>query len=609
MVLNIFATLFVLGITFIHSIYGLFSGIINAFCAIVAMVVAFGYFQAVNDLLTGQFHLHPSYTEPLAFILLFVITLSALRFAADSFIRGNVSVPMWADWGGGAICGFVIAQICIGVLVLGVLMLPLGPTVMMFTRYERNVDNDRDPDTNRVEFEAHNLLLQSDRFTVGLFNLLSNGSLRTNTQFETVYPDFTDWVFYTANTVQEESLTAPLRTEERDGFTEGIRVDTWWIQDQPPAKNITVYRPELPTKENISTRRRNVVDMLPNFEYLGYQIDSGNALLGVRLVLRPASSDIADKKMAGNHRFRPTMIRIVGDVGTGDDAEPRQFVPQIIGGGDPVAVDNYRVVDYDANFSLPAGEDIRIDVLFEVPEDFTPRFIEYRRHARAPLTATDKSEQKPLDQLAAPYRDERGNYVRGRLGSFIDTIIRENSGPITALPITLNRNAGASATFTGDKLASIETGQVLAGYVDDLQGTGLSGAKDFEVPDDKRMLQFQAETRKLKSLLGQVFNFVGGRTNTYLAVDTSGRQYPLAGYYTLTNRNGRQYLTLFYTPDPAAVGYQGRLDKLESSTRRELENDENAVLGLIFVLPPGTCINAIRAGASNVDLQETFCVN
>ncbi len=60
MILNIIALVLILGITFMHSIFGLFSGLINVFCAIAAAVVALGCFEAVNDLVTSEMGLHPS---------------------------------------------------------------------------------------------------------------------------------------------------------------------------------------------------------------------------------------------------------------------------------------------------------------------------------------------------------------------------------------------------------------------------------------------------------------------------------------------------------------------------------------------------------------------
>ena len=42
MILNIAVLALILAITFMHSLFGLFSGLINALCAITAMCVALG---------------------------------------------------------------------------------------------------------------------------------------------------------------------------------------------------------------------------------------------------------------------------------------------------------------------------------------------------------------------------------------------------------------------------------------------------------------------------------------------------------------------------------------------------------------------------------------
>ncbi|MCK4343045.1 MAG: CvpA family protein, partial [Phycisphaerae bacterium] len=393
MILNIFATLFVLGITFIHSIFGFFSGIINVFCCIVALAVAFGFAEPVNDLLTGTAHLHPGYTEPFTLVLLFVITLLVLRLLADNLIRGNVRVPMYVDWGGGAVCGFVIAQICVGVAVLGFLMLPLGGRVMTFSRYERDENNQVDPDTDRVVFEENHLLLRSDEFAAGLFSLLSNGSLRGGTTFAGVYPDYPEWVFWSGNQVQSEALTAPVRDKTRDGFKDGLRVAFWWehkVDENPFSRAFTQYREKLPTRESPQ----------PEYQNMNYEVGPGNRLLGVRLTLRDGSAD--RRKDSAHHRFRPSMIRLVGDVVFSEDArEPRHYIAQVIGGADSKLdpLSDLRIADLDNNFSCEAEKDI--DVYFEVHEAFEPRFIEYRRHARAALTEADWQEFPPPDRLSA----------------------------------------------------------------------------------------------------------------------------------------------------------------------------------------------------------------
>ena len=61
MVLNICALLFVLGITFMHSLFGLFSGIINVFCTITALAVAFGCAEPLTRAVTGNVPVPPEY--------------------------------------------------------------------------------------------------------------------------------------------------------------------------------------------------------------------------------------------------------------------------------------------------------------------------------------------------------------------------------------------------------------------------------------------------------------------------------------------------------------------------------------------------------------------
>ena len=176
MVLNICALLFVLGITFMHSLFGLFSGIINVFCTITALAVAFGCAEPLTRAVTGNVPVPPEYVVPAALVLLFVVTLLVLRTLADNVVRGNVRVPMYVDWAGGAVCGFINAQICVGVIVLGFLLLPWGGRVMMYSRQERDPENTINSETGRVEFHTNPLWLRSDQFTTGLFSLLSQGS-------------------------------------------------------------------------------------------------------------------------------------------------------------------------------------------------------------------------------------------------------------------------------------------------------------------------------------------------------------------------------------------------------------------------------------------------
>ena len=600
MILNVFALLFVLGITFVHSLFGVYSGLINVFCCITAMSVAFGYAEPLNHLLTAQVSaLPPTYTEPLVFVLLFVITLAVLRTLTDTFMRGNVRVPMYIDWIGGGICGFVIAQICVGVMVLGFLMLPWGGRVMMFSRYERSTDNQVDSETGRVEFAHNGLWLSSDAFTVGLFNLLSGGSLKGTTHFAEVYPDYPEWVFWSGNTVQAESFTAPLR-DGGDGFKDGLKVEKWWEQTAKLPSEMLRYRPQVPTKDVPK----------PPYEPREYKLRSGHHLVGVRLALTNASAD-RDKTTA-YHRFRPSMIRLVGDIERPDGSrDPKHYIPQILGGADPSVGNNLRIVDLDTNIGLPAGGDTKIDAYFEVADGFKPRFVEYRRHARAAVLQSSLAKAAPTDRIAAaPVAGGEGADRATGAARFIDTVNREFSGERDLLPFAMKADK-----LRGTLDVELEGTQLVSGHLTGdrsalaaTEAQAENSVKAFKLPEGKRLFQLQTKPRQAASLPGQAMNFAGSIVNQYQAFDSQGNAYFLAGYYAIVEREGQPFVELFYTPDPEGTGFRGQLDFKTSGVRKALQDQDDAVLGLLFLVAPGSEIVAVGSQGGRVEFGDSFVI-
>ena len=490
MVLNIAALLFVLGITFVHSLFGLYSGLINVFCCLASLAVAFGYFEALNDLLTGRFHLHPAYTEPLSLVLLYVITHVLLRVVADRWLRGNVRVPAYLDWVGGALCGLFIGQVTVGIMVLGFLMLPWGERVLLFSGLQRDPENrsysevalppEQRRQDERAAFIRNRLWLRSDQFAAGVFGLLSGGSLRGPTAFPSVYPSFPDWVVWTGNTVQRESSPVPYRDESGgDGFARGIAVESWWEQTGKLSEDFTRYRKVRPGPD----------DPKPAYQRLEYKPMPGRKLIGVRLVLRRESADRS--KGGAYHLFRPSMLRLVGDIGSGADVRPAHYLAEVLGGADANLGDNLRIVDPDNNLGLVAGAENRIDVYFEVDENFTPRFIEYRRHARAPLTAAALAKTAPAVRLAAagsagPAEDRASGAAR-----FIDVVNRGASGGTDRLPFVLRlerMRTDLNVTLEGGLLVSGR----LAGERSVYEAPGDEAERQvgrFKAPEGRRVFQ------------------------------------------------------------------------------------------------------------------------
>lgn len=609
MVVNLAALLFVLGITFVHSLYGLFSGILNALCAVLALIVAFGYFEPLNELITGQFHLHSNYTEPLTLALLFAITLTVLRVLADRLLRGNVRVPMYLDWVGGAACGFIVGQICVGVMVLSFLMLPWGGRAVTFDYVVRDPEGrlyqdaalppDERKQDERVVFTIGRLWLRSDEFAAGLFARVSRGSLRGDVAFGSVYPDFAEWVRWTGNTVQPESLTAPLRDDKQDGFQQGVRVENWWDQTAKLSDETTRYRKDAPTLRNDN----------PSYQRLEYRPQQGNRLIGLRLTLLRAAADIA--KSSTDHRFRPTQIRLVGDLVSPDGSrQPVHYVPQVLGGADPRVGTNLRIVDPDANFSLPATDQVRLDAYFEVAEGFEPRFIEYRRRARAPVTAAQLAKTPPTERLSAtgtaagePARDQATGP-----GRFVDAVNRNHSGGIDRLPfaLRLERLRGdLSITLDGRLLASGRiAGDRSAWSVPENEAE--SNVVRLKPPEGKRVFQLQTRARRAASLAGQALNFAGAITSQYYVYDNTGERYELVGYYAVVKRGGEDYFELVYLPDDPS--FRQMLDFRDGQVRRLLQDQDDAILGLLFTVPPGKSIVALDAGAGRIEFGEAIAV-
>jgi hypothetical protein len=589
MALNICALLLVLGIIFMNSIFGLFSGLINAFCAIIAAVVALGYSEALNDLVTKQTGLHPSYSEPACLIVLFVITLVVLRMAVDKGIRGNVRVPMYLDWGGGALAGIVIGQICVGILLLGVMMLPFGGRVMQYQRYERDENNDVD-DRGYVEFHRNSIWLRSDEFTTGLVNLLSNGCLRGKTPLAAVYPDFPEWVSWSGNTVQPESITAPRRDNKGDGFERGLRVALWW---EPKGSLEGRYRKELPTREN----------QAPPYTREVYKPEAGMKLIAVQLEMDQSSADQAGKE-SPYHRFRPTMIRVVGDV----DEQPRHYVARLLGGVDPNIGDALRIADVDNDFAISASAKTVVNAYFEVDEGFRPRFVEYRRHARAavPREPADKPPDEALAVAAATTaRPQRGSGTRSGRTGFIRTLVQPY-GDTDDLPFKMSAarvRGGTDVTIDGELFVS---GRI-AGDQERLEASGDEAAVGkFKRPTGLRLCQIHFEPYKAQTVVGDVFNYAARTANQYSAYDNEGNQYELVGYFAIVPRRGKPYLELFFAggqDDPLRVSFGGMLD-FKHIEPREL-TQEQAELGLLFLVPPGKTIREIanQQGDGVTDLR------
>ncbi len=585
MALNIIAIFLVGAITFMHSMFGLFSGVINVVCSLIALMVAFGFYTPINDWLTLSFGLHPAYCEPVTLVLLFAATLAGLRTAADNLIRGNIHLPNYVDWVGGALCGFINAQIAVGVLVIGTLMLPLTGRVLMFERYERTPE--RDPQHAALAaFERHSLWTRPDEFAVGTFSLFSNGVVRGGTTFASVYPNFMDSVFFANNTVQPEASPVPYRDKKNggDGFREGLRVVEWW-EHQGPLEGR--YRDGVPTER----------DQKPPMKPATLNAGVGRRLLGVHLQLLGKSADRSNRTRM--HLFRASQIRLVGTSGSGS---PIQYTPLAIAGANNDLAGAVRLVDLDNNFSAEGG-DTPIYVYFEVGEDFRPAFIEYRRHARAGMnTEMAKAAPSPLSAVLAA---ATGGAPAPRESTGRAVFFEGGSGDNENLPFdiameALRRGSGSDIRLDGELFAA---GRLFGNKDRFTPGPNVAVAKRFKLPEGFRLLQIKYQPKKAESIVGQVFNYAA-RVNQYRVLDSNANPYPLMGYYVTAKRGNQDIFEIFYNPpnDPVEPAYNGQLD-FKHIEAAEVNNETTEVTLLFLVKRGSTVIRVENQKSEGADVQ------
>jgi hypothetical protein len=504
MILNIVALFLTIAITFMHSIFGFFSGVVNLCCTIFAAVVALAFFEPVSALINAQFGGYPGYTEAIVVCLLFVVALIALRMAADNGIRGNVRVPMYMDWGGAALFGFLNAQIIVGMLLISTFLLPLGGRVMGFERYERDPDRNHPDHPELANFQRNSLWLRPDDMTVWIVKTLTGGSMRGSTPLAAAYPDFADWAFFTTNTVQWESSPAVPRGSKRDGAKRGIAVISWWEQSEPVLGR---YRKEVPSKDRPQ----------PPMTQVTFKPAAGKKLLVVQMALKPDAADY--ERTRGIHLFRPTMLRVVGD----SRGAPQHYPARIVSNVDSLIEGHARLADLDTNFSAEAGGgDVEAEVYFEVDEDFVPRFIEYRRAARASLAPRDvaqlesESGRRPREardlRLGSAAAEVATREPTGRgVMRFVDAI-EFPSGGVRGLPqeLSLQRVRSAGGEVEGEALKSVRISGERSRLAPEFEAPSV---KEFYQPEGYHICQIRMKPSKARTIVGQVFHFVARTVN------------------------------------------------------------------------------------------------
>ncbi len=372
MILSLIAALFVLLVAAFWAMQGVFSSAIMLIETIVALMVAFGYYEPVAGLATEYI---PEYAHGAALVLLFAVTLTVLRLLTDKFIPGNVQFPMPVDRAGGGLLGLLTGLLLIGTTLTGVQMLPIGPAPLGFQRVSF------DPPGRR------SIWLNPDGFAVSMAGLLSTGRFGGE-PLERAHPDFLGELATTNTGFQVES--------RRIVPPNSMAVKNYWQVDAIDAVTQT---------QQGETWKRDFTKSAPD--------DSSRKFMIVRVAIDGIAADKTDGTNEPSFvRFTPAQFRLVGKAGDGAGA----MSPVVIASGlsdifsekvgsklDPFRAQ--RVVKWKADQRFGLGNDnaaaiakdgkYQIDVAFEVAPEFSPWFVQFKANGRAEMNPSQMLKKPP----------------------------------------------------------------------------------------------------------------------------------------------------------------------------------------------------------------------
>ena len=208
MILLAIVIILVLVVAFYHSMQGFFSATLSAIIAVIAAAVAFSLHEPIVEALIGGKMSNTAHGMVL--IMLFTVTYLALRILVDSMVPGNIRLPAMVDKIGGGVMGLVAGAFVMGILMIALQELPLGSSIMGYTRYETADDrqlavpgsgqigrkqmagvyNELKSDTPGTFDESQRHSLYVDDLVVNTVGWLSNGgSLAGSQPLAAIHPD------------------------------------------------------------------------------------------------------------------------------------------------------------------------------------------------------------------------------------------------------------------------------------------------------------------------------------------------------------------------------------------------------------------------------------
>ena len=201
-------------VAFFQYVQGFFSATISAILAVIAAIVAMGWYeQAAPLLFNAKIY---DQAASISLVVIFAVVYILPRLVIDSFVPGNVRVPFIVEKVGAGAMGLIAGLVCTGIVAVAADALPFGPTIGMYARFGTTDQKDAmyaGPNSQMLDTQTYDVFtgdkidandrthsgvwLHQDDLVVSLAETASggSGSLSNDRPFAAVHPDLLDELY------------------------------------------------------------------------------------------------------------------------------------------------------------------------------------------------------------------------------------------------------------------------------------------------------------------------------------------------------------------------------------------------------------------------------
>ncbi len=563
MVLCLILVAFLGAVTYFQAIQGLTSAAITCVLVVLSTVVAFGTYEAVAEALFMGFA--PEYAHALALAGMFAVPLIVLRVLLDMWIPRSNLLPQLIDWIAGGVFGFFSAMLTTGVIACSIQMLPWGVSVNQTGEVEGGFFWYRRFDPTNPNDPQSEIWLKPDQFAVTCAGTLSVNTFSDadpDHSFEDEHPNLMTDLAY--------AHALPL------GVSRVVKSEDVKVTDV--GQLTYIYK--------LITGQQRTPDSTEPIDPAG-----GNMFVHVSLQLSGDNKDADDR-----WRYSPTSVRIVGKsrnkfltipaTAIIDPDDPSRYVSQWKAGNRELQLVAAKV------FTVPDSK--KVEVAFEVPEDFEPIEVRYKVGGNVPFTKRQKAILTGEDPNSLPQVDAADPVEPTRTASSSESNNSSNStggGRVSGVKFKSSRfGSDLPITFTAfqELDTEIQSGVlsqgVLTGKLDDQGNVKSSGpVSGLKVPSGKALLQLNVESLNAKSTLGRALNFSVQTLENYTVEDDQGNKILACGKYAVADVGGETYVELTYYPTFESGG--GRFKGFNKIKNQHFKKDYQLVY--LFLLDKG----------------------